>query len=314
MRLLFFHRVARVLLPLSARSAWGRLYWRWQNWWLWHFPANPNFNIFVIMSFFHTRIRGKPVIAVYQPGRVGSTSVTVAIRSANMGLTFHAHSLSPDLRKEMVPKGVITTAKQEETISKYENVARCLRWYLHRKGPMRFIVLLRDPIDHALSHFFYNFTSLTGRSLAERPWTYSELLRLYWVKNTITGYTTFEYWFEKELQRYTGLDVFAQPFDRERGWQEYKLGNLAVLLMKIELDIPTKNSILSSFLNLKNLQIRSINRGEDQSYASIYQLFRENFSLKQDRLDEIYSGRYAKHFYTQQEISRFMHKWNRSLS
>lgn len=303
--------VARLLLPQPVRDAFGRLYWHWHNWWLWRFPVNPDFYIFVIMSFFQTKIRGKPVIAVYQPGRVGSTSVTVAIRSANVGLTFHAHSLSPDLRMELVPKGVTTTPKQEETISKYEHVARCLRWYLHRKGPMRIIVLLRDPIDHALSHFFYNFISLAGRSLAERPWTYSDLLRLYWVKNAFTGYTIFEYWFEKELQRYTGLDVFAQPFDRERGWQVYNLDNLLVLVMKIELDVPTKNSVLSSFLDHKNLQISSINRGEDQKYASAYHLFREKFSLKQERLDRIYTGRYASHFYTENEITGFIQKWGK---
>ena len=176
------------------------------------------------------------------------------------------------------------------------------------------VVLVRDPVDQNLSHFFYNFANLTGRSLEERPWTYSELLRLYWVKSALSGYKIFEHWFENELQCYTGLDVFAQPFERERGWQEYNLDNLAVLVMKIELDDATKNSVLASFLNLKNLQIQAINRAEDQTYATLYHLFREKFALNKWRLGTIYSGRFAKHFYTEQEISSFIHKWTRSLS
>jgi hypothetical protein len=307
----FIHRIARLLLPQPVRVAKDRLYLRWHKWWLWIFPVNPNFGFFIPMYIFQTKVRHQPVVAIYQPGRVGSTAVTAAIRSANLGLTFHAHSLSPDLRKELAPPGNSISHDQEKIFSNYERVARCLRWVLHRRGPIKIVVLLRDPVGQSLSSFFYNFTTLTGHSWEEKAWAPSELRRLYWVRHALTGFEFYESWLDRELLHFTGLDIFEESFDRERGWQVYPRGNLSVLVMKIELEDPIKNAVLTSFLGLKNLQIQVENRAEDQSYAGLYHSFLEKFSLKQERLDTIYAGRFTRHFYTENEISRFKQRWSK---
>jgi len=134
-------------------------------------------------------------------------------------------------------------------------------------------------------------------------------LRLYWVKSIFTGFSLFENWFDRELNRYTGLDVFAHAFDSERGWHVYQQGQMSVLVMKIELDDADKNAILNDFLGVKNIKLQVKNTSEEQSYSSLYRAFRNDFSLKPERLDTIYAGRYARHFYTKQDIDGFKQKW-----
>jgi hypothetical protein len=302
-------RIARALLPQAVRSAYHRLRWRCLNWWLWDFSVSPNFILFVPLSFFLTRIRRQPVVAVYQLGRVGSSTVTAAIRVAGAGLTFHVHSLAPDLRRDLEQQRVTITPALAEYIHQNDRVARCLRWVLGMHAPMKIIVLLRDQVDQSLSSFFYNFTLFTGHSLDEKAWTPRELRRLYWVKNSLNGFNAFEYWFERELHRNMGFDIFAHRFDPERGWQVYQHNRLSVLVMKIELDDADKNIVLNTFLGIKNLQLQVKNTSEEQSYSSLYRAFRKEFSLQPERLDTIYTGRYARHFYTLQEIERFKQKW-----
>jgi hypothetical protein len=302
-------RIARALLPQAVRSAYRRLRWRCLNWWLWDFSVSPNFILFVPLSFFLTRIQRQPVVAVYQPGRVGSSAVTAAIRIAGAGLTFHVHSLAPDLRRDLEQQRVTITPALAEYIHQNDKVARCLRWVLGRHAPIKIVVLLRDPVGQSVSHFFYNFTFITGHSLDEKAWTLRELWLLYWIKNAFSGYTLCENWFDREMHRYTGFDIFAHTFDSERGWQVYQHNRLSVLVMKIELDDADKNIVLNTFLGIKNLQLQVKNTSEEQSYSSLYRAFRKDFSLQPERLDTIYAGRYARHFYTLQEIEGFKQKW-----
>jgi hypothetical protein len=305
----FLRRIARYLMPRSLRSAYGRVHWQWRNWWQWRFPVSPNFLIFVTLYFYLTWIRRKPIVAVYQPGRVGSTAVTVAIRSASVGPVFHVHTLTRDLRRSMEKQNIAITPALAKHSHENDRVARCLRWVLSLQVPLKIIVLLRDPVEQSLSSFFFNFQSITGHTLDEKAWTMGELKRLYWVKNTLTGFTLFESWFENELKFYTGFNVFSFPFDAERGWQVYHHGKLSVLAIKMELDEAVKNGVLNAYLNTKNLRLQRINSSEAQSYGELYREFRANYSLKSERLDTIYDGRFALHFYTSQEIDGFKQKW-----
>jgi hypothetical protein len=305
----FVRRVARAILPQGVRSVYGRLRWRIRNWWLWDFSVSPNFKIFVPLYIYLTWIQRRQVVAVYQPGRVGSTTVTAAIRIAGAGLTFHLHSLASDLRLDLEEQEVTITPALATFIHQNDKVARCLRWVLRRHAPLKIVILLRDPVEQSISSFFYNFGLTTGHSLDEKAWTPSELLRLFWVKNTLSGFSFFEYWFDRELKRYTGLDVFAHTFDSERGWQVYQQNRLSIMVMKIELDDSVKNAILNAFLGVKNLQLQAKNTSEEQSYSGLYRAFRKGFSLKPERLDTIYAGRFVRHFYTVQEIDEFKRKW-----
>ena len=62
--------------------------------------------------------------------------------------------------------------------------------------------------------------------------------------NWYTGRVVFEYqpnpygqsfgWFDTELKDHFGLDIFAEPFDREKGFGIYKKNNIEVFVYKLE--------------------------------------------------------------------------------
>jgi hypothetical protein len=303
------HRIARFLLPKSVRNAWGRAYWRLHKWWFWEFPVNPNFHLFVFAYFYQVFILRKPVVAVYQPGRVGSTSVTKAIRSMDLGLVFNVHTLSRDFQQHLPTSESKITPDLRIYIKSEKRIGPCLRWIIRWHLPLKIIVLLRDPIAQSLSHFFLNFKIFTGYSLEERDWTPGELLRLNWVKNILTGFNMFEWWFYHDLRNFTGLDILSQPFDRAHGWQKYRIKNLEIMVLKIELDNHIKDSVISNFLGLKDLQIKIANSATEKQYASLYRTFQSFFSLKQEELDKIYGSRFPQHFYTPEEITKFKQRW-----
>lgn len=274
-----------------------------------NFSMHPNFWIYLPTYAFVTHILRRPPVTVYQIGRVGSSSITEAARQHRAGLVFHTHSLVPDFIAAKAADLNFKDNQLRQYAGQNDAVARCVRWTLAR-GRMDFIVLVREPVAQSISQFFYTFTTMTGNSLERQDWSMAALRELYWQQNyPHSGQPRFEHWFKTELEHYTGFDVFAHPFDQGRGWQIYQHQHSRILVMRLELDAAVRDAVLGDFLRVQNFHADAKNTAKDKVYGDLYPRFRRYFSLSADEADAIYSGQFARHFYTPAEIEAFRTRW-----
>lgn len=126
------------------------------------------------------------VIVVHTFGKVGSTAVHRTLKEAGYE-AIHVHSL-------MEPK-LLQDVKAKERVD-----------YLRsKKKPLKVIVLIRKPARRNLSAFFNSRAAgiLDSPHFEDFP---HEIPLVF---------------FDNEIKAYWGIDVYREPFDKQRGWQIY---------------------------------------------------------------------------------------------
>jgi hypothetical protein len=115
--------------------------------------------------------------------------------------------------------------------------------------------------------------------------------------------------FDLEIKRILGIDVFASEFPKSKGYQIYR-GDLAdVLLIRLEDLNSTARDAFSEFLDIQDFHLVNSNVGMKKNYASVYKKFKDFINLPDEYLTSIYGSRYMRHFYTADEIEKFKGRW-----
>ena len=117
-------------------------------------------------------------------------------------------------------------------------------------------------------------------------------------------------WFDMEVRTLYGIDVFAEPFDAQRGYAIYHSEFADLLVIKLEKLNQCATTAMHEFLGLADFRLLESNKAEDKEYAAIYQAFRRDLPLSQDYIGRMYASRVAQHFYTAEERAAFRRKWS----
>jgi hypothetical protein len=174
------------------------------------------------------------------------------------------------------------------------------------------VSLVRDPIARQVSGVFQSpdFASVSLRDRSgcfdvDRVVAYLEECFL----TAPPGHGA-DSWFDEELGTVFGVDVFAQPFPRERGYTILREKRARVLLLRVEDLDRTLGPALCEFLDLPKEPaiVRSNVRGHSGDAAE-YARVLERFRLPREIVDEIYARRLVRHFYTEEMIARFARRW-----
>lgn len=243
-------------------------------------------------------IRQIDVISI-QMGKVGSTSILKSIDHCYQG-----HSWDSDLPNKYF------SSRDGSTILGY--CFSKLRWALkiaiakrairsahgnHKR--IKMIVGVREPISRNISGYFQ---SLNRRELDRLP------------KSHICKYFSYVphmaplYWFDNELLRHFDIDVFSYPFDREKGFSVFSAGIFDLFVYKIE-SLNTLEPELGEFLSIENFKLKMANRQEDKWSRELYESVLNQISFSSEYCGLMYNSKYARHFYTEEEIAQFTKKW-----
>lgn len=160
--------------------------------------------------------------------------------------------------------------------------------------PRRIITAVREPVARNLSAFMQNHVA--------RGWAPT-------IESFMANFRHDEPldWFDAEMKPFTGIDVFDHPFPHGTGWQ---LIDDRLLVLRAEAPDAAKEEAVSRFLG-REVKLGRANVGEDKAYAAAYDELRR--SVPADYVDRMLGSRYARHFYSAEEIERFRAKW-RSLA
>lgn len=251
---------------------------------------------------------------IFQPGKVGSSSVHASLLAHHeqMGISvpiYHAHVL-------------YNTARRIEYVKK------------HRKAPARSIRKLRE--EHALSEKIqrrpkqmWNVINLVREPVAMKVSALFQVLEEYipdWEARYTQGTLPLSelddilfhsqemsamglrWWYDNEIRPLWGIDVFSYPFDREKGYQVYRQGNINLIVIRLEDLNRVAEQAFAEFMGLKGFQIVNANIGETKRYAALYQQYKQR-PLPEEYVDSFYETDFAKHFYTPAELQIFRKKW-----
>jgi Putative capsular polysaccharide synthesis protein len=237
-------------------------------------------------------------VVVFSMAKTGSSAVVEALRAAGVDPVHHVHDLDP----------AFLVAEEQE----YQWSGRPWRnWdaqVLARRpptvaAPWRVVSLARDPIAQSVSAFFqpaarrgYLGGDATVDALLER---FDDRLERMPMR-----------WFEAHVLPAFGIDVYAAPFDRDRGHQRLQSTGVELLLLRCE-DVTTAGpEPLARLVGVDDaIEVPRVNRAEEKDHADLYRAFLAAVRPSAAVLDRTYSSRYVQHFYSETEIEGFRRRW-----
>lgn len=269
-----------------------------------------------IQRNFRTRTADDPKLSiiVFQMGRVGSKTVHTSLVRAykNLGQTvpvYHSHILcrfdesEAILRAERLNPGPSLAAVAD---------GRKLKRIIDESPEMhwKIISLVREPIARNISTFFANLDEFFpgwNEQDQDNPKLVEKARDIFLETQTIHSEPT--RWFDEQMFPVFGVDVFSESFPVNIGYKIYRPEpRTSVLVMRLE-DL-THNGVaaMREFLDLERFKLSNTNIGENSLYANLYRLFRQ-IPLPEEYIREIYSSKFARTFYSPDEINNFKEFW-----
>lgn len=260
---------------------------------------------------------GDPVI-IFQMGKVGSTAILASLEAAAPTKpVFHVHFLSDqglaDARKRLA--SLHADNRNANTWCLLES--QFLRRKLARaaSGRWKVISLVRDPVARNISSFFFNIQRY-------RPDLFRDILAGQENIHSIIDVFLNEFpehdysleWFDTEMKCVFGVDVYAVPFQAEKGFRIYRSEYIDLLLLRLESLQVCAQDAFREFMGLTEFRVLMANSADELIYADAYRRFLRAVAIPSMYLDRMYGAQYTRHFYTYEEIENFRARWSRASS
>lgn len=120
-------------------------------------------------------------------------------------------------------------------------------------------------------------------------------------------------WFDYEINKFFGIDVYAYPFDKEKGYSVIEKGNIKILLLKIEC-LQSLESVIGDFICDSDYKLVDKNMAEGKIYHYAYREFKENVKISPEYFNYYYGGNSKyEHFYSSKEIEQNYKYWKKHV-
>jgi Putative capsular polysaccharide synthesis protein len=245
---------------------------------------------------------GAPII-VYQMGKVGSSSVYEGLLNLHLDApVHHCHFLNYlDEMEELIVRTRPSPRESLEQVAKARDLKQ--RLDANRNGTWNIISLVRTPVRRNVSAFFENLNEYFPG--AEERFARDELT-LDEIEETFLSQYDHDaprYWFDSQVQPVFGIDVYAEAFPRERGYQVFEGAQARMLVLRMEDLERVASKAISEFLGVPQFRLSRANDAEEKSYGDIYHAFLSAVALPERYYAEMHSLKYSKHFYSEAELS-----------
>jgi hypothetical protein len=250
-------------------------------------------------------------IVVYQMGKVGSRSVYDSLCALRLGVkVYHIHLMN---HLDEIEQGLRKAFKNPNMSIEAVEQGRALRREIQRDTdrPWCLISLVRDPVARNVSRFFQSLDEMDPQ-IRERCTAgqvdvdeLAHTLVTRWERHSDSQ------WFDTQVKEVFGIDVYARPFNTEQGFDAYVEGRFRMIVIRLEnLDACFEEAI-RQFLGIPRARLRTRNRSDDKWYGRIYREFITRVTLPVDYVQEVYASKFARHFYTCEELNRSRDRWSK---
>lgn len=252
---------------------------------------------------------GDAVILVHQVGKVASMAVFTALLSlpkhAMPGAVYHSHTLSPMFLEPEMKRQNRPQLQYDHTLSKtYDRTKEKLSWH--------FITLFRDPMSIGLSIVFELLESVFKEQFNPNAAFPSNEQIASRVRDVLRTYVL--PYFDNEFANGLGIDIFARPFDKARGYSIVESGHSRTLVMKFEALEQNFSEAIEAFLGFRGLQLKRVNESRHKGHgvAEAYEAAKASVQFDSAFLDSVYGHKVVRHFYTDEEIAALRARWEKS--
>ncbi|WP_197468610.1 putative capsular polysaccharide synthesis family protein [Alcanivorax sp. HI0083] len=235
-------------------------------------------------------MKGEDCVFVYQYGKVGSTSLSQALKSG-----VNMHDLYGNV---MCPPGF----KYRYTLA-YKVlffIDRFIRrFFIKRSSEILMIVPLRRPEERNVSMFFQDlpfwyvsyFSKNPGYAKGEGVGILQEIFSEYFPHYACDA------WFDKEFSRFTGIRLEDIEFDTESGLGFSEKGKFKCLFIhhdKVDTDLGRKwiESVTG-----QDVVIPNVNRGSEKWYADAYKQFMADEDFMKAYREKMSFSKVSRKFY-----------------
>ena len=227
-------------------------------------------------------------ILIYQMGKVGSSALEKALEKS-----VHLHTLYMNGPCNASDQYIFSGIKGQILLLIRDMTKRIL---FRQRKEIKIIVPVREPVARNISMFFQGLTFWTSDYIKhfERETRHADINWLWQVFNTMFDHQYCDSWFDKEIKRFTGIDIFQHPFDMESGFMILRNGKYSILLIRTE-DLEKNIDIINSFTG-KNISLNRVNDGSSKWYSCIYHQFKDSINENSSAILKTKNGIIAKHF------------------
>lgn len=254
----------------------------------------------------------KKTIWIVQPGKMATSSLESRMREKQISfikehiLEFPDFVLSEEYRRMW-----------EEKIQEQKN------------DSLKVLAAVREPLSRDYSAFWQVFSEIQERmlisSILDKDFqkmyeNYVDLIlkgrecikEKMGVSLEYTWNDEFE-WFDEQIKKYLGIDVYEYPFNPDEGYTIIKKGNIELFLYKVEKMEAVLDKI-SSFIGTTKLSSVNSNVSAQKWYGLAYVQFRKEVKLPKRYVEHYYvNNKKMDHFYTEEEKKEFLDKWKDNI-
>ncbi len=166
--------------------------------------------------------------------------------------------------------------------------------------------MVREPIDRNVSAFFEVLEFYTA--LEKKPKIESEELFEIFMKKLPHEYPI--NWFDMEIKKYIGIDIYDYPFDAENKFQIIEKENVRLLLVRTDATDEKKIASILKFSRTKISAIPRLNAAKHKYYKEDYDQFIKTNSFSKSYIYKLLDTKYVQHFFSKQEIDLLIKKWS----
>lgn len=254
------------------------------------------------------------IVLVHAMPKTGGTSVHHSLNAQLQNVVFHIHTWDAAVAQ----KSRLHFQEKRGGAPYHLRQGEMLRRTLDEGGrrDWKIVTLVREPVARLVSLFFQ-----TGERVQERFLDHDGNYRLDEIAKHLTNKIAHmtsransreEEWFEREILRPTGIDVFKHDFDHEAGYRTVHHNRIGLLAIRLEDLNRCFSDAATGFLNLSSpVTLRTANSADQKDYAFDYREVRKRLRFPEALLREIYSDKFVQHFYSDEMIERFVNKWVR---
>ncbi|HMN31506.1 MAG TPA: putative capsular polysaccharide synthesis family protein [Caldilineaceae bacterium] len=275
--------------------------------------------------FWQANLQGKQLVFVHTMGKVASSSITYSLKSSPIGkrlMIYHTHFLSPQglaYAHKLADKGFtgprLTPTDPRNFLVRSQVLSQQLA-HLRRLGRrVKVITLVRDAVSTNLSGYFYNSYSWPA-ALREQARSGDRGVMEALAADFLAHYPHDVplNWFDMEVKNVFGIDVYAEPFPQEQGYQIYRSDSADLLLLKLDQLTDCADAAFKAFMGLPQFTLTRVNEANDQWYAPLYKEFTNWVRLPGSYLAQMYETRYTQQFFNAAEQIRLRQRWSKDLA
>ena len=239
------------------------------------------------------------LLLVYSMGKTGSSSVYYTLmRDFPFSKVIHVHFLSDYWYSWFSNQNKKNLKKDRNQI-----LSDKAKKFIKKNKKLFSITIIRDPFSRSISDYFHSKRDILS-SLSDNQ-IIKEISESYYIQSNSMD------WFEKDFNSFFNIDIYKMPFNTNKGWEVYKLGEERSILI-IRIDVLT-SSFKKAFFNLTGLHVNKLfitnRREDDNTLSERYKLFKSNYYESEESVNRKLSSKFVKHFFNKNQIQTLREKY-----